>query len=155
MKFVNQIAAIILVMVILVESVGVQIIRDICLPCDCETIRVQLVLDDYEQDGCHSEKQLASHHHQADESCSCNPSSCSDDEHEHQKDIQVIANHPDFVESASTIIFSTPAIKLCAIFKQQKVSFAVERILFPVFQSGLKPLDPNRDKQSLLCSYLI
>lgn len=154
MKFSGQIAAVLLALVVLVETIGVQVIRDICLPCDYETISVQLALDDYDSKTCH-EQQAVAHHHDTGDSCCCSPVSCTDGVHQHQKDVQVVANYPDFFEPASNILFSAPAIVLAALVESQEALYAVERAQQPLFQSGLKPVNPNSDRQSLLCSYLI
>lgn len=154
MKFTHQLAAIILGVIILAESVGVQIVRDICLPCDFETITVQFALDDYKPDASH-DSQVVAHHPGEEENCSCNPVQCCNHEHQHQKEIQVVTNYPDFFGSAPNIVFSSPTFYLSAIINKQEALFAIEWFLYPLFQLRFNPVDPNTDRQSLLCSYLI
>jgi hypothetical protein len=141
-----------MIAVLLTESVGIQIVRDTCLPCHEETIEVQLAYQEYEShchDGCHSDEIHIC------KSSDCTGEDCSHEDHEHDQDIEIIQNFPDFLGNKVTSLSKLIPVLLVTcnattsnqlFLKQNKLCLNLDRN---------KPIPPENDLQSFLCTYLI
>jgi hypothetical protein len=150
MKLARNISIILLALVILTETIGVQVVKDICLPCHKETVQVQMLVSLYDpvcEDSCRDENHLTTETH-----C-CNIDNCDIQKHNHQKDIQRLSNNPEFFIINTPSQLSVPVF--LAVFNRQPDLLSVEKksSYFPYFISN--SIAPNEDSQSLFCSYLI
>ena len=151
MNLFRNISAHILLLIILTESVGIKVIKDLCLPCDHNTVAVQLAYSDF-----HSETQ---DHPAKDMACCqgsscCEASQCNQDKHSHQKEVQVVHKSPDFFASNTRSQATFTPVILAVLEKQSFLPGIKTKISrFPV--NDKSPIPPGNDMHSLLCTYII
>lgn len=100
MRFIRIISVVIFAALIFLETIGVQLIKDICLPCNSESIAIQIA--------------YANNETECEDSCQANTpceetTSCGDcdhghsTKHEHEKEVQVLSQVPQFVKFENSL----------------------------------------------------
>ena len=148
----RNILAIFLVIVILTESVGIQIIKDICTPCQNETVAVQFLFTHYESDcfdNCHFEEE----HHFKKTNC-CEKDHCKHNKHGHQKEIQVLRKIPEFFETNSNDVLKNISVLLAVFINKEDLRSIVTALPYPLNEK-YKDKPPKNGFQSILCTFLI
>lgn len=153
MKIVRSIFVYSLVFVFLAESAGIQIIKDICVPCQNESVVVQMVYTHYESDchdNCHDEDNSV-----ANDVHNCNNHICFHINHEHEKDIQVLNKLPGFFGTNYTSLLKLLPVFDVMLNKHIENPLSFHKDLLSSITDRNKPILPDIDIQSILCSYLI
>ncbi len=147
MKFYKSISALVIALVIFSETIGVQVIKDICVPCDGERLAVKLAYADYES-SCHDSCDAICH---AEEVC------CGSEpgqHHQHEKEVELFNKNPEFFNGNSSLSFAFSPAVIAVLYSL--VGFFnpyVEQI--PIYLSYHKTVNSPHDKQSLLCVFMI
>lgn len=151
MKFINNISVILLATLFFVESVGVQIIRDMCMPCHDETVVVRIPYTHYEpkcDDNYHTDEAYD------EESHCCEKKHHNSPCHKHQQKIQFLSKNPDFFEINTSFHLKFIPVFI-TVFNKQPDLWSLERnLLYNTFIAN-KLLLPEDDRQSLLCTYIV
>lgn len=154
MKQISHISAIFIAALIFVETIGVQIIRDICLPCNGEYVAIQVPYSDYDtdcEDACQaytickspSNKIECEHHDQH-----------SHENHNHKKEVEVFSNNPEFIKFENGLKIKFIPI-LLSVFDHQ-LNFCLSKNFVTGYTfNKLKINLPGNNLQELLCTYLI
>lgn len=152
MKIVKSILVFLLITVILTESVGIKVIRDVCMPCQNKSVAVQLMYARYESDctdGCHIEENQIS----TKTNC-CLDSGCTHQKHDHEKDIQILHKYPEFFKNnANNTLKLVPVVTIC-FANQFNHLFSQQKPQYPNYY-GKEPIPPDEDFLSFLCTFLI
>lgn len=152
MKF-KYISVVLLCFVILVETVGIQIIKDMCRPCQNELITIQFAYTPYDSD-CHEDCNTRENSVYEDTHC-CTSEGCAQQDHEHEKEVEVYSKYPDFFNNNSInhIKLQPTLIAVLNLYNYNRL-FAQQN-LESFYSATNESLPPNNDKQSFLCTYII
>ena len=151
MKSIKNISVILLATLIFIESVGVQVIRDICLPCQSETVVIRIPVTHYEpkyDDSCHTDKSCS------EESRCCEKKQHNSHDCKHQQKIQFLSKDPDFPEINTTFRLKFFPDFITVFNKQPGLRYLERKLLDNTFIEN-KLLLPKDDRQSFLCTYIV
>lgn len=170
MKLIRSIAIIGIAALILGETLGMQLVRELCMPCQSETTAIAIPFDEVElacschhdmthetTACCEMERHDAGDEDQADANChSCfkdheNPGQkeCT----QHHKEVHFLSKNADFVQQVQGLedqLVPAVLVLLNAHTVLHNTGRAVSAIRF---KEEKQP--PDRDLQASLCTYLI
>ena len=157
MSRLRNISTLLMVVFILIQTVGINLIKDLCVPCQNETISVHIMYSDIEsdcEDACHSYEEEHHSGHQHDGS-SCKINHCEFFDHEHNIQTQRLTNAPEY--------FSKRTLDIEKLSPELITIFVPELFTKTLFSSNhgktslvcLHELPSDNHTQSILCTYLI
>lgn len=172
MILIRHIISVSLAILILVGTVGIQIIKDVCVPCHEATVLVQLPHTEYEtkcEHGCHAEESScpatkvieteSCDEHHSGKTCShavelqqtlC----CNDLAHSHKTEHVFLNELPDFYKSQSIENLKLTPLFVSVFQNVFNLDFVQNEHSYPTFLAvSFEP--PEKDVQSILCTYLI
>lgn len=151
MKQIKFISVVFIAALIFLETIGLQIIRDICLPCNSESVAVQIPFTEYESDcydSCQTDK-LCKH------ISNCN--GCEHNhkqDHKHKKKVQVFSQNPEFIKLENILQIRFISVLLVVFDLQLNLLLSKIMAIECVYKESRINL-PKCNLQVLLCTYII